>query len=293
MNFFEAEDTFFNVKNSLNCRGRLLDLSTPAIMGIINITPDSFYDGGSLSGPGAVEMQAEKMLEEGADILDIGGQSTRPGAKMLSPEEEWARLAPALGSLTKKFPAAILSIDTFYAEVARKALDEGVSIINDISAGALDASMFDFVAQSGAPYILMHMKGTPGDMQKHPQYKDVVEEVLQFFIRQVFRLRSIGVTDIILDPGFGFGKTVEHNYALLRSLPVFRMLNLPLLAGISRKSLVTKVLDLQPEAALNGTTALNTLALLGGASILRVHDVKEAAEVRKIITQYLLIDKYR
>ncbi|MCK6692037.1 MAG: dihydropteroate synthase [Thermoanaerobaculia bacterium] len=268
----------------LNCRGRLLDLSRPALMGILNLTPDSFYDGGRLDSTEAALRQAEKMLSEGAAILDIGGASTRPGSKEVPEAEELKRVLPAITAIHGGFPEAVISIDTWRARVAREALDAGASLINDISAGKLDAEMYPLAgALPATPYILMHMQGTPQTMQQNPVYGDVVQEVLDFFIREVSQLRSFGVNDIILDPGFGFGKTVAHNFQLLRHLHVFeRVLGLPVLAGISRKSMICKVLQAKPEHALNGTTALHMVALQQGARILRVHDVQEASEVIRL-----------
>lgn len=268
---------------SLLCNGKLLDLTQPQVMGILNITPDSFFDGGKYGNEHAVLLQAEKMLQEGASILDIGGASSRPGAVEVPELEEMERVVPAITAILEKFPEAMLSIDTWRASVANAAIKAGASIVNDISAGSLDPKMFQVVADLGVPYILMHMQGTPGTMQKSPHYEDVVTEVLDFFIQQVAALRALGVKDIVLDPGFGFGKTVEHNYALLKRMEVFRnVLDLPVLAGISRKSMICKPLGVPPAEALNGTTALHMVALQQGASILRVHDVKEAREVIRL-----------
>lgn len=268
----------------LNCKGRLLDLSNPVVMGILNVTPDSFYDGGRLSDPDTVLYQAEKMLTEGAAILDIGGASTRPGAGEVPEAEEMKRVIPAIVAVKRQLPEVLISVDTWRASVAREALAAGACILNDISAGKLDAEMYPLAgASSGVPYILMHMQGVPQNMQQAPVYEDVVQEVLDFFIAEVGRLRAFGVTDIILDPGFGFGKTVAHNFQLLKNLGVFSsVLNLPVLAGISRKSMICKVLQVKPENALNGTTALHIVALQQGAKILRVHDVREAREVIRL-----------
>ena len=274
------------MKKSLNCRGKLLDLSTPVIMGILNITPDSFYDGGQITGVDSALSLAESMLKEGATILDIGGQSTRPGAKSINSTEEWKRIGPSLISIKKHFPDAIISIDTFHSQVAKKAVEEGASIINDISAGDFDNEMFSFVLNSQTPYLIMHMQGSPENMQENPQYENVVSEVLNYFIKKVSHLKMMGLNDIIIDPGFGFGKTLENNYSLLKNLSLFQILDCPILAGISRKSMITKTLNITPADALNGTTALNTIALLNGASILRVHDVAEAIEVNKLVSDY-------
>jgi dihydropteroate synthase len=276
------------MQTTLNCRGRLLDLTRPAVMGILNVTPDSFFDGGRLGAPGDVLRRAEAMLNEGAAILDVGGASTRPGAAAVEEAEELRRVLPAIEALREEFPAAILSVDTWRAGVARAALDAGASLINDVSAGRLDSDLYPAVAAAnaalpgGVPYILMHMQGTPGTMQQNPVYGDVVQEVLDFFIAEVGRLRALGVRDIVLDPGFGFGKTVEHNFSLLKNLHVFQILGLPVLAGLSRKSMICKVLKVNPDKALNGTTALHMVALQQGARILRVHDVREAVEVIRL-----------
>ncbi len=290
MSFNGAEDTFLKVKKSLNCKGTLLDLSTPAIMGILNITPDSFYDGGRLKDDKSIITKAESLLMEGAKIIDIGGQSSRPGAKPISVEEEWSRIFPALKVLVKEFPDAILSVDTFYAQIAKSSIEEGASIINDISAGNLDPDMFAFIIRSKVPYIMMHMKGTPQNMQDNPSYENLHEEIIRFFTEKISALTKEGVTDIVIDPGFGFGKSVSHNYQLLKHLSLYKILGFPILAGLSRKSMVTKVLKTDPSSSLNGTSVLNAIALLNGASILRVHDVREAIEVKKIIDQYMLVD---
>ena len=286
MKLISDEDTFLNMKITLNCKGRILDLSTPAIMAVINITPDSFYNEGSIPDVNEALLVAEKMLNEGADILDIGGQSTRPGAKRISSEAEWLRIGNAIEIIHKKFPDTIISVDTFYSDVAKKAISAGASIVNDISGGELDSDMHSFISESNVPYVLMHMQGNPENMQDNPTYDNVVADVLKFFIKKVNELRLKGVSDIIIDPGFGFGKTLVDNYTLLKNLSVFHMLDCPILAGLSRKSMVTRSLNIKSEGALNGTTVLNTIALLNGASLLRVHDVREAVEVRKIIEQY-------
>lgn len=268
---------------SLLCNGKLLDLTRPLVMGILNVTPDSFFDGGKYDGEHAVLLQAEKMLQEGASILDIGGASSRPGAVEVPELEEMERVVPVITAILEKFPEAIISIDTWRASVASAAIKAGASIVNDISAGSLDPKMFQTVADLGVPYILMHMQGTPGTMQHSPHYEDIVTEVLDFFIRKVAALRALGVKDIVLDPGFGFGKTVEHNYTLLKRMETFHnVLDLPILAGISRKSMVCKPLGIPPAEALNGTTALHMVALQHGANILRVHDVREAREVIRL-----------
>lgn len=263
---------------TLNCKGRLLVVDKPIVMAIINATPDSFYAGSRYEGTAAILKQAEQMLQEGATILDIGGQSTRPGSEVVAAEEELQRVIPAIHAIHKVFPQAYISIDTYYAAVAREAIAAGASIVNDISAGRLDTAMIDTVASLRVPYVLMHMKGTPQTMQQEAQYENVTREVLDFFIEQTVILRKKGITDIIIDPGFGFAKTVAQNFELLKNLSVFNIIPAPLLLGISRKSFIYKTLGTTAEQAVNGTTVLNTAGLLKGAAILRVHDVKEAME---------------
>lgn len=274
-----------NPRLTLNCRGRLLSLEQPIVMGILNVTPDSFYDGGKYTREDALLHRAESMLEEGASILDVGGMSSRPGAEIITVEEELKRVIPAVESLLLRFPDSLLSVDTVRSQVAREAVAAGAAIINDISAGRFDKRMYEEAGQMGVPYILMHMQGTPENMQQQPEYEDVVREVLDFFIREVGKLRQAGVKDIVLDPGFGFGKTVAHNYRLLRDMHVFQILDYPILAGLSRKSMINKVLGVAPARALNGTTALNMVALQQGARILRVHDVLPAVETIKLWAQ--------
>ncbi len=266
-------------QTTLNCKGQLLSLEQPIVMGILNVTPDSFYDGGKYTSETSILQQAEQMLQAGARILDIGGMSSRPGAELIDAATELQRVIPAITAIHKEFPQAILSIDTVRAEVARASVEAGASIVNDISAGRIDATMYATVAALRVPYILMHMQGKPRDMQNTPQYDNVVEEVLDFLIQEVGKLRALEVHDVILDVGFGFGKSIAHNYELLRKMHVFQMLDLPVLAGLSRKSMIYKVLDSTPEAALNGTSALHMIALQQGAKILRVHDVQPAMEV--------------
>ena len=266
------------VTPSITLRGSVVNFHQPWVMGILNLTPDSFHDGGAWERPVAALGQAERMLNEGADVLDLGAQSTRPGATMLGPEAEWQRLEPVLVSLKKAQPGAILSVDTFCAEVARRALEEGADMINDVSGGDADPDMWAVVAQARAPYVLMHMQGTPATMQDNPTYDDVVHEVVTHLQRRVHAAYQAGVTDVVADVGFGFGKTVAHNYALLDALDQFHELQCPLLAGISRKSMIQKVLGVDSQRALNGTTALHAWALDRGAHILRVHDVAEAKE---------------
>ncbi len=266
-------------RRTLNAGGRLISLDRPLIMGILNVTPDSFFDGGRYVEMGSIRDRAGRMLEEGADMIDIGGMSTRPGAKPVSEKEELDRVLPAIRAILDAWPDAFLSIDTVRSAVAREAVGAGVRLVNDISAGTFDASMYETVAQLKVPYILMHMQGSPEKMQDKPAYRDVVLDILDFFIREVDRLRQAGVTDILLDPGFGFGKSLAHNYALLANLHVFSMLDLPILAGVSRKSMIYKLLGKSPEDALAGTCALHMVALQQGASLLRVHDVAEAVDV--------------
>lgn len=276
------QNTLLPVQTILQSKGRLLDISKPVIMGILNATPDSFYNKGRDSGADGLLRNAEKMLKEGATILDIGGASTRPGAEIISIDEELNRVIPAINAIHKEFPSAWLSIDTYNSKVAKEAVHAGVSIINDVSAGRFDKEMLHTVAALKIPYIAMHIQGRPGTMQKDPQYGDVVTEVRNHLKDVSHQCAEAGITDVIIDPGFGFGKTVEHNFALLSSLHTFRILGKPVLAGLSRKSMICKALKVNPENALNGTTALNMVALLQGASILRVHDVKEAVEVVKL-----------
>ena len=271
---------------TLNCRGKLLLLDKPLIMGILNITPDSFYEGHIGKNIDDIVSVAEKMLNNGADIIDIGGQSTRPGSKRITAEEELQRVIPVIETVIKKIPNAIISIDTYYSEVAYKAILAGASIVNDISAGNMDEKMIANVAALKVPYIAMHMNGTPENMQNDPQYEDVVKQVLDFFIHKIAECKKAGITDIIVDPGFGFGKTTDHNFLLLKHLAVFKMLDKPILAGLSRKGTIYKTLNLSAAEALNGTTCLNTIALLNGAGILRVHDVKEAKQVVTLLNAY-------
>jgi dihydropteroate synthase len=280
--FNAAEDTSFNMKKTLNCRGRILDLSTPVVMGILNVTPDSFYDGDPESSVVTLVEKAAAMITEGASIIDIGGQSTRPGSKRIEADEEWNRIAPVVRQLSVQFPETVLSVDTFYPEIAVRAAGEGVSMINDISGGQFRDDMFETVGSLQLSYVLMHIRGIPETMQADPQYENVVENITEYFRTSILRLQDAGVRDIILDPGFGFGKTLEHNYSVLSRLKLFSMFGLPILSGLSRKSLVTRLLGVKPADALNGTTVLNTIALLGGTSILRVHDVREAVEAIRI-----------
>ena len=263
---------------TINCNGKLIDLSSPKVMGILNVTPNSFFDGGKHSDLKAILSQVEKMLSEGATFIDIGGYSSKPSAEFVSEEEELGRLLPVVQQIVREFPTAILSIDTFRSKVAQATIENGAAIINDISAGKLDDTMLETVAQLQVPYIMMHMKGTPQTMQSMAQYENIVKEMVFYFSERVAQARSLGINDIIIDPGFGFAKTIPQNFEVLKKLELFQMLELPLLAGVSRKSMIYKTLETTPEFALNGTTSLNTIALLKGATILRVHDVKEAVE---------------
>ncbi len=263
----------------INVAGKLMDLETPRVMGILNITPDSFYKGSRYSSGSEITKAAAKMLEDGADIIDIGGYSSRPGAADISTEEEGKRVLHALKLISTEFPHAVLSVDTFRSEIAREAVTGyGAHIINDISGGDADPEMFGLVAELNVPYIMMHMKGNPRNMQDNPVYDDIVADILKWFSEKIFRLQSAGVKDIIIDPGFGFGKTVEHNFKLLNRLGDLSIAGLPVLAGLSRKSMIWKTLGITADEALNGTSVLNSFALTGGADILRVHDVKEAKQ---------------
>jgi dihydropteroate synthase len=276
------KNTLLPVQTTLQSRGRLLDLSRPAAMGILNATPDSFYNKGRDSGPDELLHAAERMLSEGAAILDVGGATTKPGAALLSPSEELSRVIPVIEAIHKRFPDAWLSVDTYNSVVAKEAVGAGASIVNDVSSGRFDPEMLAVVAALRVPYIAMHMQGSPETMQLNPQYDDVVFEVRDELRRTCDRCQAAGITDVIIDPGFGFGKTVEHNFALLNDLHTLRMLGRPLLAGLSRKSMICKTLKVDPEHALNGTTALHMVALQQGAAILRVHDVKEAMQVVRL-----------
>lgn len=270
--------------NSLNVNGRLLELSTPQIMGILNVTPDSFYAGSRMQTEADIATRARQILDEGATIIDIGAYSSRPNAEHISPEEEMKRLRTALEILNRNHPEAIISVDTFRADIAERCVnDYGVAIINDIAAGEMDGCMFETVARLGVPYIMMHMQGTPQNMQKEPHYDNLLKEVFMYFAKKVQQLRDLGAKDIILDPGFGFGKTLDDNYKLMAHLEEFSIFELPLLVGVSRKSMIYRLFDTSPQEALNGTTILNTVALMKGADILRVHDVREAVEAVKIV----------
>ena len=278
------KDSLFCINNTLNAGGKVLDLSSPLVMGILNSTPDSFFNGSRASTEGEWLKTAASMLADGADILDIGGYSTRPGAEDITLQEELQRVVPCIKVIKREFPEAVISVDTFRSSVVRQALDAGASIVNDISGGNLDEDMYEMVARYGAAYILMHMKGTPQNMVQHARYEDILVEILNYFQKRLFELRALGVADVLVDVGFGFAKTREQNFFLLKNLRIFKMLDCPLLVGLSRKSLIYKTLEIEPVAALNGTSVLNTMALLNGASILRVHDVKEAVQTAKLVS---------
>ena len=263
---------------SINCKGTLVDLSKPKIMGILNLTPDSFFDGGKYNNEDAALKQCEKMISEGADFVDVGTYSSKPGANEISEDEELNRLLPTLERILKEFPETFFSIDTFRSTVALKALDRGAALINDISAGNLDPKMLETVGKYKVPFIAMHMQGTPSSMQLNPTYENIMEELIYFFSEKIKEAHSAGINDVIIDPGFGFGKTIPHNYEILKKLEAFHSLNTPILVGISRKSMIYKKLGTSASLALNGTSILNTVALSKKAQILRVHDVKEAKE---------------
>jgi dihydropteroate synthase len=271
---------------SIHAAGKLITCTRPLVMGVLNLTEDSFYAGSRIADENTLLSRAARMLGEGAAVLDVGGQSTRPRATPLSAREEREKVIPAVGAILRRFPEAVVSVDTYHAEVARAAVDSGAAIVNDISAGNMDAEMIPTVASLGVPYILMHMQGTPLTMQDHPVYEDVVRDILDFLIRRIGACREAGIKDIIADPGFGFGKTLSQNYTLLHHLRVFQLLEVPLLAGVSRKSMIWRLLDIRPEDALNGTTALHMLALMQGVHLLRVHDVKAACEAVRLWEYY-------
>lgn len=271
--------------STINCKGTLINLSTPKVMGIVNVTPDSFFDGGKLTNSNEIVLQVEKMLRDGATFIDLGGYSSKPGADFVSEAEELNRVVPIVKVLVEKFPDILLSIDTFRSEVAKQAIENGAALINDISAGLLDENMLETVAKLQVPYIMMHMKGTPKTMQSFAKYDDLLKEMNFYFSERIAKARSFGLNDIIIDPGFGFAKTMEQNYELLQNLELLKFHDLPILAGISRKSMIYKALETSPENALNGTTFLHAFCLQKGANILRVHDVKEAVECVSLIRQ--------
>ncbi|MEL1248730.1 dihydropteroate synthase [Flavobacterium helocola] len=270
---------------TINCNGNLIDLSTPKVMGILNVTPNSFYDGGKHKEINSIIHQVDKMLSEGADFIDIGAYSSKPSAEFVSEGEEIKRLVHIIKELVETFPTIILSVDTFRANVAKASVENGVAMVNDISAGLLDDKMLETVADLKVPYIMMHMRGNPQTMQSLTHYEDIVKEMIFYFSERIKKARSFGISDIIIDPGFGFAKTLEQNYEVLHKMELFSILELPLLAGISRKSMIYKVLEKTPQEALNGTSVLNTIALQKGAKILRVHDVKEAVECIKLVSK--------
>lgn len=279
----EQKGSIFASRKTLQCNGKLITIEKPLVMGIINVTNDSFFSGSRFRFSHSIVHRAKQVMEEGGQIIDIGACSTRPGAKPVSERDEMKRLHKALTSIRRNFPEALISVDTFRASVAEWAVKEfSVDIINDISAGQMDSKMFETIAELNVPYILMHMQGTPENMQQNPYYENVIRDLILFFNDKIEKLKQLNVKDIIIDPGFGFGKTIEHNYTILKNLEVFKLLELPLLVGLSRKSMIYKPLNTKPERALNGTTILNTCAVLKGASILRVHDVKEAVETIKL-----------
>lgn len=275
---------FLKRKNTINLNGRLLDLSKPVVMGILNVTPDSFFDGGKYKTEKKVLKRAEEILEQGGSVIDIGAVSTQPGSEGISTKDEIDRLLPSVRAVRKAFPNSFISIDTYRSWVALKVIEEcGPCMVNDISGGNFDPHMFDTIGKLGVPYVLMHMQGTPLKMQQNPEYEDIIREISMFFTEQVKKLTKAGVKDVIIDPGFGFGKNMEHNYELLNRLDSFKVFQLPLLIGVSRKSMIYKLLGIKPDDALNGTSVVNTLALMGGADMLRVHDVREAVEAVRIL----------
>lgn len=269
----------------INCKGKLVELSVPRVMGILNCTPDSFYDGARYNNEHAIVAQAAKMLSEGADFIDMGAYSSRPDAELISEAEELERIVPAIKAVLKQFPDTIISVDTFRASIAEACIAAGAAMVNDISAGLLDENMLPTVGKLKVPYVMMHMRGNPKTMQSLTRYDDIVSDMLLYFSQQIAAARAHGIDDIIIDPGFGFAKTLEQNYEVLSKLELFKITGLPLLAGMSRKSMIYKLLGVSAQEALNGTTALNTVALIKGASILRVHDVKEAVETVRITSQ--------
>ncbi len=282
----QSAGKFLKRNSSIQVGNSQIDLSIPIVMGIVNITPDSFYDGGKMDDETTMLKAVEEMIREGVGIIDVGAVSTRPGAENVSTKLELGRLLPAVQAIRNNFPDIPISIDTFRSWVAVRVVDEiGPIIVNDISGGMLDSKMFETVAQLQVPYILSHIQGTPKDMQDNPEYTDIIKDISSYFAEKYKKLTKLGVKDVIIDPGFGFGKTLDHNYELLNRLDAFKVFQLPVMVGLSRKSMIWKALDITPEAALNGTSVANTLALLGGADILRVHDVKEAVEAVKIFCE--------
>jgi dihydropteroate synthase len=280
-----VQSKLFSPNKTLLVQGKIMDMTSPKVMGVLNVTPDSFYDGGKFVEEGSIIKQAEKMLTEGADFLDVGGYSSRPHAIDITDKEELGRVIPVVNLLLKEFPAAIISIDTFRSAVAKAAVDCGAALVNDISAGELDKAMVETAAALRVPYIAMHMQGTPQTMTQFTNYENLTKEITDYFHRKISQLQSAGLKDIIIDPGFGFAKTVDQNFELLNKLEHLRIFEKPVLVGLSRKSMIWRTLKTKPESALNGTTVLNTLALLKGASILRVHDVKEAKEIIQLMNR--------
>jgi dihydropteroate synthase len=278
------ENSFFSTNQTLNIQGRLFDLNTPLVMAVLNVTPDSFYDGGRYQTESAILNQVEKLLDEGATFIDVGAYSSRPGASEISVEEESKRALFALKTIIRNFPHALLSIDTFRSEVAYAAVKEGAAIVNDISGGEQDPKMFDTVAGLGVPYIAMHMRGNPSTMNRLTEYENLLTEMVSYFQKKIYRMSQLGIKDVIIDPGFGFAKSIEQNYYVLSHLDYFRWLGKPMAVGLSRKSMIWKTLSIKADSALNGTTSLNTIALMKGANILRVHDVKEAVEAIKLVS---------
>jgi dihydropteroate synthase len=291
MSFWSDKSTPFPGNKTLNCGNNVLNTDKPLVMGILNLTPDSFFDGGRYAGEDAWISQTEKMINDGASIIDLGAVSTRPGAHFVSEAEEIERLLPALKLLTKRYPKTVFSVDTYRSEVVKLSADSGAGIINDISGGNMDAGLIKAVEGTGLPYILMHMQGTPSDMQTNPRYNDVTNEIGLFFERKISHLHDSGINQLILDPGFGFGKSIEHNYRVLLELSVFKQYGFPILVGISRKSMIYKLLEITPEEALPATSALHLTALRNGADILRVHDVKEALQMIKLNEIYTNVSK--
>lgn len=267
---------------SINCKGKLIDFSSPKVMGILNVTPNSFFDGGKYNAVDKLEEQVEKMLQEGAAIIDLGAYSTQPNAPFVSEEEELERMIPVVKHLVARFPDIILSIDTFRSEVAKQALENGAAMINDVSAGFLDDKMMQVVGAFKVPYIMMHMKGTPQNMQQFTDYDDVMHDMICYFSERIAKAKSYGIVDVIIDPGFGFSKTLDQNYEVLHKLELLQNLDVPVLSALSRKSMIYKYFQTTPQEALNGTTVLNTISLMKGANLLRVHDVKEAVECVKL-----------
>ncbi|NBC83189.1 MAG: dihydropteroate synthase [Bacteroidetes bacterium] len=289
----KLKDTFFSKKLTLNIRGQLMELSAPKVMGILNITPDSFYDGGKYTSADQIYQQAENMIAEGADFIDVGGYSSRPGAEHISVEEEKKRLDQALGTVRNKFPQALISVDTFRSDIARWAVENyAVDLINDISAGYMDQAMYATVADLKVPYIIMHMQGTPQNMQQNIKYNHFLKDIIKYFARIVHQLKILGVKDIIIDPGFGFGKTTDHNYRLMSCLDDFKIFELPVMVGVSRKSMIYKYLGGTAQDALNGTTVLQTLALTKGVNMLRVHDVKQAKETVQLYMKCIEMEEW-